>query len=268
VSELRIHIQKSDIDLYTVTEQVWSKAKSGIHDAITTKDGHVGALAHSEAVEHNVYRLVPKSWLGTDLWRPIDAALLSIGAALHDAGKVKIETGSPDEPDHGKLSERRIRQRPGDFGLSQHQADIVGMLVGPHNNGNLKHLPVAGWALDPFGTIDIRRLAALLRLADMLHIAERVSNQVLSNIDESNKTMFRRCVSGWDVVYEPDGTLGIRICASVASWAEQSAVLAGVEITSRDLEPIAATLHYHGLPYRFVAPAINEDQIRWKEGKK
>ncbi|MCX6376226.1 MAG: hypothetical protein NTU88_09395, partial [Armatimonadetes bacterium] len=266
MSELWEYLASVDKDLAGQLGQVWKKAKSGIHDATTTPEGHVGGAVHSEMVESNIWRLIPEDWRGTDSCRPIDLFLLSASAALHDAGRVPFGNDFDPDLNHGQLSEKRIRARPDAFGLSQHEADVVGMIVGPHDDGDLSTLSPNGWPLSPHGLIDVRKLAALLRLADILHIAGRVSPQVVDSSQVTGKTraktLFRELVADW---YPTEDRKAICLCASVANSEEHDVVLGGVEATARDLEPIAAALQSYGLPHHFTTPKLNVDKIKWAE---
>ena len=95
-----------------------------------------------------------------------------------------------------------VRDRALDFRLDQGQAEIVGWIVRAHNDGDLNALPDAPIPLGGVAEVDVRPLAALLKLADALHTDyRRVSRQVTEmggrRAEESPKSRFRLSVRGW-----------------------------------------------------------------------
>ena len=254
--ELRQHVYRKDKSLGSKLNTIWEEAARGIHDKIQSSGPSAGGAVHSEAVEGNIWRLNRELRLSLT---PVELFVLSAAAALHDAAKVPqfVEEGQ----DHGRLSERLIRQHPDVFRVSKHEAAIVGLVVGPHNDGNLDALWNREGVLGHHGGIGLLKLASLFRLCDMLDIAERVSHQIPVPSGEEAKTLFRDCVSGWKL----NNDKAICICATADTPGEYNAVLEGVERTRKDLEPIVAALQHYELPHRFGDAEIDTARIGYAE---
>jgi hypothetical protein len=195
-------------------------------------------------------------WKG-DRLTATDLFVLSAAAALHDMGKV-----GDTLDDHGHVAMREVRARAQDFGLDQGQAEVVGWIVQAHNDGNLEALPPTPRFL---GTVevDVRTMAALFKLADMLHTEyTRVSPQVVdfagARGEDNPKTLFRLRVRGWG--YDPQGRILLQAVPKDTSDIE--VIFTGFAMMRRDLEPLAPVLQAAGFPYEFALPALDETDLR------
>jgi HEAT repeat protein/DNA-binding MarR family transcriptional regulator len=245
-----------DEALWHQLEEVWRKAEEGIQDAQRSKDGHQQGTAHCLAVERNLSALIPDDWKGTRL-TATDLFILSSSAALHDAGKAGDTLN-----DHGRVSMREIRTRAQDFGLDEGQAEVVGWIVRVHNDGDLEALPPTPRFLGT-AEVDVRTLAALFKLADMLHTEyTRVSRQVVDFGgawgEDNPKTLFRLRVRGWG--FDPQERLLLQAVPKDVS--DIKVIFTGFEMARHDLEPIAPVLHAAGFPHEFALPELDETDLR------
>jgi hypothetical protein len=245
-----------DKALWHQLEEVWRKAEEGIHEAQRSKDGHQQGPKHCLAVEENLSALIPDEWKG-DRLTATDLFALSAAAALHDMGKI-----GDTIDDHGHVAMREVRARAQDFGLDQGQAEVVGWIVQAHNDGNLEALPSTPRFLG-IAEVDVRTLAALLKLADMLHTEyTRVSRQVVdfagARGEDNPKTLFRLRVRGWG--YDPQGRILLQ--ATPKDVSDIEVIFTGFEMMCHELEPIAPVLQAAGFPHEFALPALDETDLR------
>ena len=191
---LRDAVRRLDPVLGAQLDHLWHRAEAGIHDAQHSPSGHLQGTPHCRAVEQNLAALIPDDWKGERL-TALDLFCLSAATALHDVGRAGDQPG-----DHGHVSMWEVRQRAGEYGLSQAQAEIVGWIVHAHNDGDLQALPQHPVAIGS-REVQVRALAVLLKLADALHTDEsRVPRQVVAfggrRPEEDPKTLFRLRVRG------------------------------------------------------------------------
>ncbi|HUT18963.1 MAG TPA: HEAT repeat domain-containing protein [Anaerolineae bacterium] len=250
---LRDAVKRLDEKLWHQLEEVWRKAREGIHGAQVSKDGHQQGTPHCEAVETNLAALIPDDSKG-DPFSATDLFVLSAAAALHDVGKAGDSPG-----DHGHVSMWEVRSRAIAFGLDQGQAEVVGWVVRAHNDGDLQALPPEPI---PLGTIevDLRPLAAQFKLADALHTDwRRVSRQVAEfggrRADDNPKTRFRLRVRGWRF----DDRGRIELYAVPKDWEDVAVIHTGFEMIRRELEPVVPTLQDEGLPWELVLHVDDTD---------
>ena len=240
---LREAVKRLDQPLWHQLKEVWRLASEGIHGAQQSRDGHQQGTAHCRAVEDNLSALIPDEEKG-QRFSALDLFVLSAAAALHDVGKAG---DSPD--DHGHVSMLEIRDRAIEFGLDQGKAEVVGRIVRAHNDGNIQALPAGP---SPIGhlEVDVRPLAAILKLADALHTDyRRVSPQISgfggTSAEDNPKTRFRLRVRGW--VFDDRGR--ILITAVPKDWDDVDVINTGFEMTRQELEPIVPTLKDAGFPW-------------------
>ena len=253
---IREAVQRLDEKLWHQLAEVWRKAEEGIHEAQRSKDGHQQGTQHCLAVEENLSALIPDDWKG-DRLRATDLFVLSAAAALHDVGKA-----GDTLDDHGHVSMREVRTRAQDFGLDEGQAEVVGWIVCAHNDGNLEALPPTPRFLGT-AEVDVRALAALFKLADMLHTEyTRVSRQVVdfagARGEDNPKTLFRLRVRGWG--YDPQGRILLQ--ATPKGVSDIEVIFTGFEMMRRDLEPLAPVLQAAGFPHEFALPELDETDLR------
>ncbi len=157
---------------------------------------------------------------------------------------------------------REVRERAAAFGLDVGQAEVIAWIIGPHSSGNLEELPEKPV---PLGTaeVDVRRLAALFKLADLLHTDyRRVSQQVVEFggklAEENPKTRFRLCMRGWR--FDDRGRL--ELYAVLKDWGDLMVVPTGFEKTRQELEPVVCILRDAGLPWELALRADQTDLER------
>jgi HEAT repeat protein len=252
---IREAVRQLDEKLWHQLEEVWRKAEEGIQEAQRSPDGHQQGTAHCLAVEENLSALIPDEWKG-DRLTATDLFVLSAAAALHDAGKA-----GDTLDDHGHVAMREVRARAQDFGLDEGQAEVVGWIVQAHNDGNLEALPPTPRFLGT-AEVDMRTLAALFKLADMLHTEYmRVSRQVVdfggARGEDNPKTLFRLRVRGWG--YNSPECILIQAVAKDKNDIE--IISTGFEMMRRDLKSIAPALQAAGFPHEF-ALAVDDSYLR------
>jgi len=254
---LRLAVKRLDARLWHKLEEVWRRAEQGVHDAQRSKVGHQQGTPHCSAVEQNLVAIIPDDWKGTrfDVW---NLFVFSAAAALHDLGKA-----SDAKDDHGFISMTELRTRAKDFGLDDTEAEVIGWVVRPHNDGNFDELPERPI---PIGTIDVnvRQLAAIFKLADALHTdLSRVSRQVTAmggrRPEDNPKTLFRMRIRGWRF----DEQNRIELYGVPKDWNETKILSHGVELTRRELETASPILRELGIPCEIVL-RIDDTDLKGK----
>lgn len=224
---IRDSIKENAPELYSRADQLWKKAAGGIHELQAKPNGFQQSTSHALAVERNLSRLIPDDWRGEGRpMRPIDLFVLSVGACLHDAGRgVQAQYPHFAYEDHGRLSMCYIRKLAEEYGLTRGQATAVGWVVSAHNTGNLDQLPPEDelTAVSNYGGVNVRKLASIFKLADMLHTDE--TRTFHGDADELHgvarqKALARRTITGWYL--KDDNT--ICITASPRDGEEMQAV--------------------------------------------
>ena len=86
---LRQAVERLDENLWHQFEDLWRRAKDGIHDAQHSQDGYQQSTPHSRAVEENLSALIPDDWKGTQ-FTATDLFVLSVAAAPVPIGVAKV----------------------------------------------------------------------------------------------------------------------------------------------------------------------------------
>jgi HEAT repeat protein len=183
-------------DLLTQINEIWRKGKA--YQDSQQGDNIQGTL-HCEAVEKNLSKLIPDEKKEKEL-KPIEIFVLSAAACLHDIGKVVNDVARGWKSDHGKRSMEIILEEYDKLGLERGQAFAVGHVVSVHGDARLDELPrtpVVGSE-----EINIIKLAAIFRLADMLDTNYQRAPEIVSSIkfphgDVPSKWKGRQSITGW-----------------------------------------------------------------------
>ncbi|MHA1879364.1 MAG: HEAT repeat domain-containing protein [Candidatus Heimdallarchaeota archaeon] len=188
---IREVLKKKDKNLSDRLETIWKKAWE-LQERQKSEQGHQQGRLHCKEVEKNLDRLIPDK--EKKKFEAYELFFLSVAACLHDAGK-----SEESEEDHGVLAMNAIKKNFKDFLLiDKNEADFVGGIVGAHTNDNVFN----SLQDRPIDSVDIRLrfLAALFRLADMLHTYCSRTPQIIIGENKNNepKTIYRKCLSGWE----------------------------------------------------------------------
>jgi hypothetical protein len=184
-------------DLLTQIKEIWRKGKT--YQDSQQGDNIQGTL-HCEAVEKNLCKLIPDEKKEKEL-KSIELFVLSAAACLHDIGKVVKDDARGWKSDHGKRSMEIILEEYDKLGLERGQAFAVGHVVSVHGDGRLDELPRKPVAIGS-EEIDIIKLAAIFRLADMLDTNYQRAPEIVSSIkfpdgDVPSKWRGRQSITGW-----------------------------------------------------------------------
>jgi hypothetical protein len=184
-------------DLLTQINEIWRKGKA--YQDSQQGDNIQGTL-HCEAVEKNLSKLIPDEKKEKEL-KPIEIFVLSAAACLHDIGKVVKDDARGWKSDHGKRSMEIILEEYDKLGLERGQATAVGHVVSVHGDGKLDELPRTPVVIGS-EEIDIIKLAAIFRLADMLDTNYQRAPEIVSSIkfpdgNVPSKWRGRQSITGW-----------------------------------------------------------------------
>ncbi len=249
-SSIREVLKERDETLWGKLEEVWSKAEplfEAIEGAGDEKDKTAGK-AHSLAVEENLSALISDDRKHT--LQPIELFSISSAACLHDMDKsLKVL-----KKHHGEIAAGEVGLHFYDYGLDPGQAGIVRWIIRVHDHGSFDmDLPA-----DPLviGTaeVDIKPLAAIFKLADILHADYRRSND--PHPTEAKKRA-RICIHGW--TYDADGK--IRFHAVPEKFSDPDHILRAIAMMRKAIEPMAPVLREAGYPYEFTRTAIDESKL-------
>ncbi len=250
-SELREHLKTLDPELATRAEMVWVSAKP-IQSRASKPDGSDNGTIHCLQVEQNIWQLLSE----TNRLKELNAAevfLLSCSACCHDLDR-GLKSRIPEGVEHGVGSGGFVLDHHLELGILRPEAIAVDLVVSIHDKKGaecselLADLPEA-YALSS-GTVNVRRLAALLKAADTLHtdytrITELGTDPAQLTGMDRIKHLFRQCVSGWRCA-------GKRIVVDAnPESSEQLEAVSKSESYMKDVEwsAIADALHRYGLPY-------------------
>jgi HEAT repeat protein len=226
-------------DLRIQLEDIWRRAKDyhGKQKGDTLQD-----RKHCETVDENLYRILLSVKKGKQ--SNLELFLLSAAACVHDIGKIDAN----DWEDHGKRARQIILDEYDRLGLDRGQATILAPLVGVHDSGHLDELPKEPF---PIGNeeVNIPKLAAVFRLADMLDTNYQRTPEILSSIMFSEngippKWLGRQSITGWYL----DGENRI-ILKTAPKEAETDAAYALWGMMKEEISKIAPILRVYGYPY-------------------
>ncbi|MDQ1352467.1 MAG: hypothetical protein QG657_2773 [Acidobacteriota bacterium] len=239
--ELREFIKS---DMLTQLKEIWRKAKGSYHES--QKGDNIQGWTHCKAVETNLSRLIPDEKKEKEM-TPMELFLLSAAACLHDIGKVVPDGSSDWDSDHGKRAKEILLQEYDKLGLDNVQAIAVSYIVSVHNDGRLEELPNTPVVIGS-EEIDIVKLAAIFRLADMLDTGYNRAPEIVSAIKFPNgeipsKWRGRQAITGW-YLDENDRI----ILQALPKPEEIDAVLRLKAMMANDLDLISSNLKLYGFP--------------------
>lgn len=175
---------------------------------------------------------------------------LSASSCLHD-----IDKGlGTFKRSHGEVSAGEIRIHFSKYGLDAGEADIIGWIIKVHDHGDfsfdLPEDPIVIGALE----LNIKPLAALFRLADILHADYR---RIDSAKAINPKDRARYCIRGWK--YDAEGR--IRFWADPDEIPDLEHIHRAVGMMRQDIEKIAPILRNAGYPYEISVTEIDESKF-------
>jgi HEAT repeat protein len=229
--------------LRTQIEEVWRRAES-YHDY--QKGDNIQGRVHCETVETNLSRLIPDKKKKKDM-KPMELFILSAAACLHDIGKVVPDGAGGWKRDHGKRAMEILLEEYDKLGLDKGQAVAVGFIVSVHNDGRTDDLPDKPYVIGS-EEIDIIKLAAVFRLADMLDTNYQRAPEIVSDIKFPNgdipaKWQGRQAITGW-YLDEKDRI----ILQALPKPEEIDAVLTLKAMMKEELALISPYLKLYGFP--------------------
>lgn len=208
---LNEHLGNAATHLWEVSE--------GIHNRQNQKgDPNEYGRIHVEFVEYNIWRLLFDPQNPAEVVeenkkyakaRPYEIFLLSAAACCHDFDKAdKLPKGVQ----HGAHSGEIVRKNRNYFGLNDNQVEDIEAIISVHGihdvnkfKDALRKLPTE----KPYehGTVNLRRVALLLKAADCLHLdRSRISESMKNTIDwdRADKDIKRKCFlrsnsRGWGI---------------------------------------------------------------------
>jgi len=173
---------------------------------------------HVESVEHNIWRLLFEPQNPAEVVeenkkyakaRPYEVFLLSAAACCHDFDKAdKL----PKRVQHGAHSGEIVRKNKNYFGLNDNQVEDIEAIISVHGIVDVNKFKDALGKLPTeksyeFGTVNLRRVALLLKAADCLHLdRSRISESMKNTIDwdKADRSIKRKCflrsnIRGWGI---------------------------------------------------------------------
>ncbi len=233
-------------DLSIQINEIWRKGKS-YQDS--QKGDTIQSSMHCRTVEANLSKLIPDEKKAKEL-EPIELFVISASACLHDVGKVVDDDAKGWKSDHGKRSMEIILDQYDELGLDRGQAIAVGYIVSVHGTGKLEEIPRPIVAIGG-EEVDIVKIAAIFRLADVLDTNYQRAPEILSKIKfpDGNippKWRGRQSITGW-YLDEKDRI----ILQAVPKEEEIDAAYTLKAMMNEDLSVISPYLRLAGYPYEF-----------------
>lgn len=228
---LREYLQHNDQDFAGIANNLWRISRP-IHERQNRPDSNENGPVHVLAVEDNIWRLLQTTThlnkannLGD--FMPFELFLLSGAACCHDFDKA-LKSALPKWFEHGRGSGDFIIKNMDTLGLTRPQANAISNVISIHNlNPDEFKEEVSQLRTNqasPVGSYNLKRLAVLLKAADILHcdnsriLSIGIDSNKLNGLDRK-KHLCRHCTDGWI----PDGTR-ILIQASPRADEEVEAV--------------------------------------------
>ncbi|MEE8452273.1 MAG: hypothetical protein V3R99_10175 [Thermoguttaceae bacterium] len=211
---LRDHLCQNHQGFAEVAAGLWSRAEE-IHNRQNRPDSNENGRKHVERVEQNIWRLLTETTDGDtkqnlEKFKPYELFLLSCAACCHDFDKA-LRSALPAGFVHGEGSGDFVEKNYEKLGLSRPRASMVAQVVSLHDRKTgefqegLQRLKT-NHATES-GPVNLRRLAVLLKAADILHTDNSrvptlaVDHNELEGLDR-DKYLARYCIDGW----QADGT--------------------------------------------------------------
>jgi len=249
-SSIREVLKERDETLWEKLEEVWLRAEplfEAIENVGDKKDKTAGK-AHSLAVEDNLSALISDDRKHT--LQPIELSSLSSAACLHDMDKsLKVL-----KKYHGEIASGEVGLNFDDYGLDPGQADIVRWIIRVHDHGSFDmDLPAEPLVIGT-AEVDIKPLAAIFKLADILHADYRRSNDPHPT---EAKERARICIRGWR--YDNEGRIEFHAVPEKVSDLDH--IHRAIAMIRKAIEPMAPVLREAGYPYELTRADIDESKL-------
>jgi hypothetical protein len=218
------------------------------------KDDTESGAAHLKAVHANADRLIPAAKLRH--LSAIELYVLLNAIYLHDIGKA-LAKGTLGERHHSAASADAVVDHSAEIGLEEPEALAINHVIKGHGPGiSIGKLPEAA-GVNPYGSIRLRYLASVVRLADDLDMcytrAPRIVRKVISPKPEwEPKWTLRQSVS--NVIIDPQAWY-LEVEAAPRNGSEHSAIVREIEIVNGrlgDARPFLRATPDIGLYYSVV----------------
>ncbi len=246
---LRSLLEALDSALALRANTLWKIVKE-IHEQQSRTPGSVNGRAHCEMVESNIWRLINETNQRDD-FTALELFILSCSACCHDFDK-GLEASLPEEY-HGVESGNFVVKRAGELVLNDAEAYAVNLIVSIHDRKAdyvtaLDKLPYRFSMANE--TVDMRRLAVLVKVADILHTDSSRVSRLTVDPDKltglaRKKYLARKCNFGW-------GVNGDRVVfnAHPSTQEEESAFReCWAFMLNEEWKPIAGELRSYALPF-------------------
>ena len=206
---LREFLLSKDQDLADIANNLWRVSRP-IHECQNQPDSNENGPLHVKTVENNIWRLLQTTTRqnkanNLEDFIPFELFILSCAACCHDFDKAMKST-LPAGFKHGAGSGEFVINNADALGLTRPQSRAVQMAVSIHD---LKHedfleqlKSLKTDQASPFGPYNLRRVAVLLKAADILHCDNsripslRIDPEKLERVDRK-KYFFRFFTNGW-----------------------------------------------------------------------
>lgn len=200
---LREYIRTKDKDLADKADNFWRISRP-ILDKQSSPNSNENGFTHVKMVERNVWRLINDSGRISDL-NLHELFILSCGACCHDFDKGLFDK-LPEGVAHGEGSGDYLVQEDRVFLQNFHEAAVIKKIVGLHDlpDGEFQKKLSNIEKKYPLSTctVNLNRLAVILKTADILHTdSSRISsigiNTSIMNHEQKNKHFARESITGW-----------------------------------------------------------------------
>lgn len=212
--------------------------------SLSYQRGQTGqGIVHCEAVESNLRKLLTVTKKMKEL-NDIEIFLLSMSACFHDIGKIDDK----NLIDHGKIASKTLMKNYINYSLDQDQAYVIALIIGVHSSGSLEELQNKTELVNN-EDIDVIRLSALFRLADMIETSYKRTPKVVEDVlynSESTPEVWtaRKRIHGWHL----DKNNIIKLEAFPESKDEIKYLYKLESLMCEDLTKIQKYLEHYGYP--------------------
>ena len=217
---------------------------------------------HSQAIEHNLSRLIP-----TNMSQPptaFECFALLCAVLLHDAGMVVTKSSEEKawevRVDHFNRSRDFIITHCSDLGLSSHEARVIGEICRAHGMPNLNYLIGATFSIQKYGEVRVPMLSAFLRLADILDVTSDRAPDIIAKsrsmpIESRKHWDLHECIS--DVQIKADPSWDIRIVAYIDENSDDRALHELRNAIQNELDIMYPVLRAHGVFFKKVELSLD-----------
>lgn len=130
-------------------------------------------VRHAHSVQDNLSQIIPKEL--PDPLTPFELFALLSASLLHDVGMMSSESKEQQKVDirteHEIRTENFLLKKKDPLNLSQTEAELLSEVCRTHRKSDLSDLENLDFSIQKYGTIRVRFLSALLRLADILDVS-------------------------------------------------------------------------------------------------